>query len=188
MCNYLSGDGHDNMMKSRKVVRVTHLPPTPRHIDVKPRPLGHAHLVGRSILRGRKECAVVIAMERDVEDAGDRESILACFLHCRPIFLLSSSSSSPVIVLKDMLRPIAVVNIPVQDEDSQLGIVGDFLGIVSSESCRVEQTEATGLVSLSMMTRRTDDGHGVGHLQRERTNQLPSACQPHIINITAISE
>lgn len=65
---HLSGDGHDNVVKSSQVVRVTHPATAPGYVDIKPRPLGHTHPVRSSILGGGEEGAVVIAVEGDVKD------------------------------------------------------------------------------------------------------------------------
>lgn len=71
VCCYLSGDRHDDVVKGSEVVRVTHPPSAPGYVDVEPRPLGHTHPVRGSVHRRREECPVVIAMERDVQDAGN---------------------------------------------------------------------------------------------------------------------
>lgn len=71
---------------------------------------------------------------------------------------------SPVIILKHVLCSVAMVNVPVQDEDSQW-CMGDFLGIASSERSGVEEAETTGRVSLCVMTWRSDDGHTIVYLQ-----------------------
>lgn len=74
--------------------------------------------------------------------------------------------SSPVILLKDVLGAVAMVHVPVEDEDSQ-GIVGNALGVARGQRGRVEEAEAAGGVSLCVMSRGTHDTHTVPHL---RTN------------------
>lgn len=69
---YLGGYGHDHMVESSEVVRVTHPSSTPRNIDIISRPLGHAHSVRGGILRRWKESPVVIAMKRDVQDTRNK--------------------------------------------------------------------------------------------------------------------
>lgn len=78
---------------------------------------------------------------------------------------------SPVIILKHVLCSVSMVNVPVQDEDSQW-CMGDFLGIASSERSGVEEAETTGRVSLCVMTWRSDDGHTIVYLQ---TDQITSS-------------
>lgn len=99
-------------------------------------------------------------MKGDVQDAGNKGRGVTS----SQTWLQSVSSSSPVIVLKHVLCPVAVVNVPVQDKDSQRQVTGQFLGMAGGKSCRVEETEAAGKIPLCVMTRRPDNGHGVPHL------------------------
>lgn len=83
-----------------------------------------------------------------------------------------------------MLCAVAVVNVPVQDEDSQRCMMGDLLGVASSERCCVEETETTGRVPLCVVTRRTDDRQAVTHLPGKRFNlfiRLSVSCSSHIL-------
>lgn len=84
----------------------------------------------------------------------------------------SSSSSSPVVILEHVLRPVAVVNVPVQDEDSQMCIMGYFLRVACGERCRVEEAETAGRIPLCVMTRRTNNRNAITHLETEKTIQV----------------
>lgn len=75
----------------------------------------------------------------------------------------------PVILLKDVLCAVSMMNIPIEDEDTQ-GFVCDALGIACGQSGRIKETETTSCVFLCMMTGRTDYGHAVSHLQDQRNN------------------
>ena len=62
-------------MEGRQVVGVSHWSAVPRDVDVKARPPADAHPIAVSVLGGGEEGSVVIAMERDVEDAGRWEGL-----------------------------------------------------------------------------------------------------------------
>lgn len=82
---------------------------------------------------------------------------------------LTVGLDKPVILLKDVLCAVSMMNIPVEDEDTQR-FVCDALGIACGQSGRVKETETTSCVFLCMMARRTDYGHGVSNLQDQTNN------------------
>lgn len=69
----------------------------------------------------------------------------------------------PFIIFKYVLGAVAMVHVPVEDEDTQ-GIVGDALSIAGGQGSCVEEAESTSGVSLCVMPRGTDDSHTVPHL------------------------
>lgn len=101
-------------------------------------------------------------MEGDVQNTEDREKSV---ITSQSSSSTSSPSSSPVIILEHVLRPVAMVNVPVKDEDSQRCTMGNFLCVASGECGCVEETEAAGIISLCVMTGRTNDRHAIIHLE-----------------------
>ncbi len=90
------------------------------------------------------------------------------YMHC--IWLkLTVGLDKPVILLKDVLCAVSMMNIPIEDEHTQ-GLVSDALGISCSQSGRIKETETTSCVFLCMMTRRTDYGHTISHLHDQTNN------------------
>lgn len=68
-----------------------------------------------------------------------------------------------------MLGAVAVVNVPVQDENPQRLMAGrEALSIARRQRRRVEEAEATCLVYLSVVTWRPDNGHSVSHLHSDK--------------------
>lgn len=65
------------------------------------------------------------------------------------------------VVLKDVLCSIAVMNIPVQDEDAGCT---SCLGRFGSNASVVEEAEAHGSAALSMMARRPNNGSTICRL------------------------
>lgn len=82
---------------------------------------------------------------------------------------LTVGLDKPVILLKDVLCAVSMMNIPVEDEDTQR-FVCDALGIACGQSGRIKETETTSCVFLCMMARRADYGHAVSNLQDQTNN------------------
>lgn len=78
----------------------------------------------------------------------------------------NSNLGKPVILIKDVLCAVSMMNIPVKDEDAQW-LVGDALGVACRQRSGVKETEPTGFVFLCMVTWRTDYSHTISHLQHE---------------------
>lgn len=83
------------------------------------------------------------------------------------------SPSPPVIILKDMLGAVAMVHVPVEDENTQ-GIVGNALSVAGGQSSRVEEAEAAGSVFLCVMPRGTYNSHPVPHLHTNTNHEKQS--------------
>lgn len=66
-----------------------------------------------------------------------------------------------------MLGAVAMVHIPVQDEDPER-LLSKGLGIARSQSRRVEEAETTGHVPLGVVAWGTDDGRRVPNLHANR--------------------
>ncbi len=82
---------------------------------------------------------------------------------------LTVGLDKPVILLKDVLCAVSMMNIPIEDEDAQ-GLVSDALGIACGQSSRIKETKTTSCVFLCVMTRRTDYGNTVSHLHDQTNN------------------
>jgi len=88
---YLVGDGHDQALKGRQVFGVAHVGRVPRDVDVETLAGVDPHIDVVSVFRVGEEGAVVIAVDRDVENAiiGRGE----CRINNRPFSPLSRDCS-----------------------------------------------------------------------------------------------
>ena len=107
----------------------------PRDVHVEPHAILDAHL--RRIPGPREEVAVVVTMDREVEDAR--------------------------ICVEDLLDAVAVMHVPVKDEDA-LDVREAREHLLHGDGNRVEEAKAHRLLHLSVMSRRTDDGEAVPDL------------------------
>ena len=72
-----------------------------------------------------------------------------------PVMTMQGHEENGRVILKDVLGSIAVVDIPVQDEDAGCAC---SLGRFGSNASIVEEAEAHGSAALSMMAGRPDNG------------------------------
>lgn len=81
-----------------------------------------------------------------------------------------TNPSPPVILLKHVLGAVAMVHVPVEDEDAQ-GFVGNALRVAGGQGSRVEEAEPAGGVSLRVMPRGTYNSHAVPHLRMNTSHE-----------------
>mmetsp|Transcript_22932 Transcript_22932/g.58556 ORF Transcript_22932/g.58556 Transcript_22932/m.58556 type:complete len:317 (-) Transcript_22932:697-1647(-) len=126
-------DGQQHVVQRADVVAVAHVGAVPGNVDAVALPAPDAHLV--HCARARVERAAVVAVDGHVHDR--------------------------VVVLKDVLRAVAVVDVPVQDEHAlrarRLRRLGRHRGVV-------EEAKAHGHVGLGVVPGRADDGGAVCRL------------------------
>lgn len=127
---YLIGNGQHQTMPGSQVLRVPHARPIPGHVDGEACACGPAHLAGGALIPHGKEGAIIIAVQGNVEHtARDRVgrgpclvSSLAPLKHGPPTSLAAPTpcpSPSPGVVLKYVLSSIAMMHIPVYNQDPE---------------------------------------------------------------------
>ncbi len=134
-------DRHDDLLKSGHVLAVAHALVVPADVDIFAEPRAGA-AVFRPAVGGHGvvglagvELAVAVDVQGDVEDVG--------------------------VVVEHVLDAVAVVDVPVEDEDlaAEFRVVG--LADLGRDRHVVEEAEAHGCVVLGVVAGRADDGEGV---------------------------